>query len=305
MVYKDDEQRKIGQHIMDIRQLEVLAAIHQTGSFTAAADYLGTVQSNVSAQLQALEKELGATLVVRSRQGARLTEQGEVVVERAKRINSEIDSMLVDLSMLAGLKKGHASIGVIGTASRWLVPTIVQEMRNSAPGVTLHVTEAPSERLLTDVVNHELSLAVVTEPVTDSRIEAITLCDETLVGIAPKDYGLDESPKTFSELAKYPHVLTPKTNPLRTWIDQAAKENGVEFDVPVNCEGIRLLPRLVRSGVGCSILPLTALPDEQSVFSVYPIKDLPPRHLALISAKDSVLSMAERVVKEAIIRLTK
>ena len=112
---------------MDLRQLEVLSAINQSGSFTAAADALGTVQSNVSAQLQALEKELQTTLVVRSRQGARLTEQGRVVVDRSKRIMSEIDSMLVDLSMLQGLKRGHASIGVIGTASRWIVTASVQE----------------------------------------------------------------------------------------------------------------------------------------------------------------------------------
>ena len=207
---------------MDLRQLEVLAAINQTGSFTAAADLLGTVQSNVSAQLAALEKELHATLVVRSRQGARLTEQGQVVVDRSKRIKTEIDSMLVDLSMLQGLKRGHASIGVIGTASRWIVPTLVQEMRENAPGVTLHVTEAPSERLLNDVINHDLSIAVVTEPVTDPRIEVTTLCEEKLVGIAPKEFGLDSSPKTFQELSKYPHVLTPTNNPLRVWIDRAA-----------------------------------------------------------------------------------
>ena len=290
---------------MDLRQLKVLDAINQHGSFTAAADSLGTVQSNVSAQLQALEKELHTTLVVRSRQGARLTEQGKVVVDRAKRITTEIDSMLVDLSMLQGLKRGHASIGVIGTASRWIVPTVVQEMRSSAPGVTLHITEAPSERLFTDVINHELSVAVVTEPVTDPRCDSQRLCDENLVGIAPVDYGLDPSPKTFEELKKYPHVLTPKTNPLRTWIDGAAKDCGVELQVPVNCEGIRLLPRLVRSGVGCSILPLTALPDEQSAFTIYSIVDLPPRDLALISAKDAVLSMAERVVSDVILRLAK
>lgn len=290
---------------MDLRQLDVLAAIHQSGSFTAAADALGTVQSNVSAQLQALEKELNSTLVVRSRQGARLTEQGQVVVERAKRIQAEIDSMLDDLSMLQGLKRGHASIGVIGTASRWLVPTLVQQMRDSAPGVTLHITEAPSERLLGDVTNHELSLAVVTEPVSDSRVEAITLCEEELVGIAPKDYGLDTSEKTFEELKQYPHVMTPTTNPMRLWIDESAAKAGVVLDVPINCEGIRLLPRLVRSGVGCSILPRTALPDDQSGFVVYSIKGLPYRHLALISAKDAVLSMAERVVYDEIIRLTK
>lgn len=290
---------------MDLRQLDVLAAIHQSGSFTAAADSLGTVQSNISAQLQSLEKELNTTLVVRSRQGARLTEQGQVVVKRAKRIKSEIESMLDDLSMLQGLKRGHASIGFTGTSSRWLVPNLVQQMRESAPGVTLHITEAPSERLLADVITHDLSVAVITDNVIDSRVEYTKLCEEELVGIAPIDFGLDSSIKTFEELQKYPHVLTPTTNPLRTWIDDSAKRENVVLDVPVNCEGIRLLPRLVRSSVGCSILPLTALPDDQSGFVVYKIENLAPRHLMLITAKDAVLSMAERVVSDEIIRLTK
>ncbi|MBP9115879.1 MAG: LysR family transcriptional regulator [Acidimicrobiia bacterium] len=290
---------------MDLRQLEILTAISQTGSFQAAADSLGTVQSNISAQLKGLENELRTTLIVRSRTGARLTEQGQVVVDRAKRINNEVDSMLVDLSMLQGLEIGHATIGVIGTASRWLVPSFVPEMRLSSPGVTLHVTEAPSERLLAEVLSHELSLAVVTEPVIDSRVDVTTLCKEELVGIAPVGYGLSSRMKTFKDIAKYPHVMTSKTNPLRRWIDKAATSQGVVLEVPVDCEGIRLIPRLVRSGVGCSILPVTALPEDMSNMVRYSIKDLPYRSLALISATDSVLSMAERVVSDVIIRLSK
>ncbi len=106
---------------MDLRQLEVLAAISESGSFTSAADSLGTVQSNISAQLKSLEDELDTTLIVRSRSGARLTEQGQIVSERAIRIKKEIDSMLMDLSMIQGLERGHAAVGVIGTASRWIV----------------------------------------------------------------------------------------------------------------------------------------------------------------------------------------
>ncbi len=290
---------------MDLRQLEVLSAIASSGSFTSAADTLGTVQSNISAQLKSLEDELHTTLIVRSRTGARLTEQGQVVVDRAKRIKTEVDSMLVDLSMLQGLKRGHASIGVIGTASRWLVPSLVQEMRATSPGVTLHITEAPSERLLADVISHDLSVAVITEPVLDQRVESTTLCNEELVGIAPKDFGLSSRTKSFKDIAKYPHVLTPVTNPLRTWIDDAAKKQGISLDVPINCEGIRLIPRLVRSGVGCSILPLTALPEDMYNLTKFSISDLPYRHLALISAKDAVLSMAERVVSDVIVRLSK
>lgn len=290
---------------MDLRQLEVLAAISESGSFTSAADSLGTVQSNISAQLKSLEDELDTTLIVRSRSGARLTEQGQIVSERAIRIKKEIDSMLMDLSMIQGLERGHAAVGVIGTASRWIVPSLVQEMRATTPGVTLRLTRAPSERLLAEVISAEISLAVVTEPVVDKRVDSIKLCDEELVGIAPTNLGLDESTKSFSDIIKYPHVMTPTSNPLRRWIDDAAKKKNLTLNVPINCEGIRLIPRLVRSGVGCSILPLTALPDDMYNLTKYSIADLPHRHLALISSRDAVLTLAERVVRDVIIRLAK
>ena len=68
---------------MELRHLETLVAISEEGSFTAAADALNTVQSNVSDQIRQLEHELGVPLLVRGRRGAEPTEFGDVVLERA------------------------------------------------------------------------------------------------------------------------------------------------------------------------------------------------------------------------------
>ena len=69
---------------MELRQLEALAGIADNGTFSRAADALGTVQSNISHRLARLEAELGTALVDRAT-GA-LTESGAVVLERARRI---------------------------------------------------------------------------------------------------------------------------------------------------------------------------------------------------------------------------
>src|SRR5258708_39078279 len=68
---------------MDLRQLAALVAVAETGTFSAAADVLHTVQSNVSTHVARLERELGVTLVDRA--AGRLTEEGEAVVARARR----------------------------------------------------------------------------------------------------------------------------------------------------------------------------------------------------------------------------
>src|SRR5262245_2620898 len=74
---------------MELRHLDAVLAVAEEGSFTAAADLLATVQSNVSEQVRQLEAELGAELFVRSRRGARPTDRGEVVLERACGVSSK------------------------------------------------------------------------------------------------------------------------------------------------------------------------------------------------------------------------
>ncbi|HET7721324.1 MAG TPA: LysR family transcriptional regulator, partial [Acidimicrobiales bacterium] len=73
---------------MDLRQLAALVAVAETGTFSAAAEALHTVQSNVSTHVARLERELGVTLVDRA--AGRLTEEGELVVARARRIQGEL-----------------------------------------------------------------------------------------------------------------------------------------------------------------------------------------------------------------------
>src|SRR5919197_1970784 len=152
---------------MEIRHLDALLAITDSGSFSSAADVLHTVQSNVSEQIRQLERELGVPVLVRGRRGASPTEFGRVVLERARRIRGELEAMRADLALLQGLEAGYARLGVVGTASRWLVPALVADLRERAPGVRLRVNEGASERLFTELVDGELAQAVVTEPVND------------------------------------------------------------------------------------------------------------------------------------------
>ncbi len=175
---------------MDIRQLEALLAVAEEGSFTAAADRLHTVQSNVSGHVHQLEAELGVQLLVRSRRGTVPTEFGVRVIDRARAIRSEMEAMRKDLSMLQGLETGHATLGVVGTVSRSVVPALVIEMRRVAPGLSLRLTEGASERLAVDVAERVLASAVVTEPVADPRLVVEHLRDEDLVGLVPSSLAL-------------------------------------------------------------------------------------------------------------------
>src|SRR3954462_11446115 len=156
--------------VMELRHLETLLAIAEEGSFTAAADALATVQSNVSDQVRQLEAELGVPLLVRSRKGAEPTEFGLLVVDRARRGQGGPQARRADLALVQGLEAGYARLGVVGTASRWLVPALVADLRDRAPGARLRVSEGARAGLFTELVDGELAQAGPPEPGNDRRL---------------------------------------------------------------------------------------------------------------------------------------
>ncbi|HEU5302837.1 MAG TPA: LysR substrate-binding domain-containing protein [Acidimicrobiia bacterium] len=286
---------------MELRHLDALLAIDEEGSFTAAADALATVQSNVSEQVRQLEDELGAELLVRSRRGARPTECGQVVLDRARRIRRELDAMRTDVAAVLGLEIGDATFGIVGTASRWVVPPLVAGLRQRSPGIRLRIQEAASERLVQEVVDGDLAQAVVTEPVTHPRIRAQTLLEEALVAVVPVGADLPDSPVPLGSVLALGLILPPAENPLRHEVESAAAQQGLEVVVTVEVEGIRLIADLVASGAGASILPRTALPPKLDDVRTVVISGVPPRRLALVTSRDAQLSLADEAVRESVL----
>jgi len=288
---------------MELRHLDTLLAIDEAGSFTGAADLLSTVQSNVSDQVRQLEDELGAPLLVRGRRGAVPTECGDVVLDRARRIRREVEAMRADLSMLQGLEAGEASLGIVGTASRWLIPALVGDLRAQAPGVHLRITEGASERLASELLDRELAQAVVTEPLTDARLAVEHLLEEELLGIVDQHADLGPEPVALERLAALPLILPPAANPLRAEVEAAARAARVRLSVPIEVEGVRLIADLVAAGAGASVLPETAVPPRVPELRTVSLAGVPPRRLALIAARDAHLSLADRAVRDAVHRL--
>jgi DNA-binding transcriptional LysR family regulator len=285
---------------VELRHLDAVLAIADEGSFTAAADALATVQSNVSEQVRQLEAELGAQLLTRTRRGARPTECGERVIDRARRVRRELEALRADLSMLQGLEIGDASFGIVGTASRWIVPRLVASLRAHAPGIRLRVNEGASERLVAETLGGELAQAIVTEPVVERHLAVETLLEETLVGVLPASAPVPEAPVFLDALVPFGLVLPPKVNPLRVEVDAAAAARGLTLPVRVEVEGIRLIADLVAAGAGASVLPETAVPTDLRGIHAVELVAVPPRRLALVSARDSALSLADRAVRDTV-----
>jgi DNA-binding transcriptional LysR family regulator len=223
-----------------------------------------------------------------------------LVLDRARRVERELEAMRADIALLQGLDAGYARLGVVGTASRWLVPALVADLRERAPGVRLRVNEGASERLFAELVDGELAQAIVTEPVNDRRLLVESLLEEDLIGLVSRDVDLPREPVPLAAFAALPLVLPPDPNPLRIEVDRAAEEAGLTLTVPVEVEGIRLIADLVVAGDYASILPETAIPPELADARTVRLAGLPPRRLAMVSARDVQMSLADLAVRDSV-----
>jgi molybdate transport repressor ModE-like protein len=225
---------------MDLRQLTTLVAIADHGSFSAAARALYTVQSNVSGHIARLEKELGVVLVDRQRGG--LTDEGMIVVERARRVLHELEDIAADMASRGDEVTGEARFGSIGTTARWLLPRLLPEIERVHPGVHVTVHEGNTTNLVPRVTSGHLDAAVVHLPIDDADVTVHPLFAEDLILLAHTKHPLAEHDSIrLPALAHVPLLLPPTGTALRRIIDRAAGS--------VDCV---LTPRPRSTGCGCS-----------------------------------------------------
>ncbi|MDO8391904.1 MAG: LysR family transcriptional regulator [Actinomycetota bacterium] len=244
---------------MDLRQLNSLVAIADHGSFSAAARALYTVQSNVSGHIARLERELGVTLV--DRQRGILTEDGVLVVERARRILHELDDISAEMASRGDEVRGDTRLGVIGTTARWMLPQLLTRLSVQHPLVHVTVHEGNTTNLLPRLLAGHIDAAMVHLPVDDPEVEVEPLFAEDLVLLMHGSHHLsNRQTVTLAELAAEPLMLPPRGTVLRRMIDRAAGSAGVEMQTQVEIDGVRLLTSLAFEGFGATIVPATAVP---------------------------------------------
>jgi DNA-binding transcriptional LysR family regulator len=259
---------------VDVRQLAALVAIADHGTFSAAARALFTVQSNVSTRISRLERELGTTLVDRAH--GTLTEDGQRVVERARRILRELDEIAADVTPVDGQVAGDVHIGLLGTTARWLLPHLLATLDTRYPNVRAIISEGSTSVLIPAVLTGRLRAAVIHLPVEEPELVIDPLFAEDLVVVAPAGHPLAE------------HTELPLAD---------VATAGVQLRVHAEIDGVRLLASLAADGHGAAIVPATAVPQSAtSRFAVVRVPELPQRVVALAHQRRPSPSAPTRAV---------
>ena len=283
---------------MDIRQLNALVAVVDNGSFSAAAKSLHTVQSNISTHISRLEKELSVSLIDR-RTGV-LTEEGKLVVERARRVQTELESIALDVEAVHSEVAGIVRLGVIGTTGRWVSPILLESMVQRYPRVKIQITDAVTSNLLPLVVQGRVDGAIVNLPIAHPDIELEPLFEEEPVLVAPNGHPLSKYDSLTPEiLAEFPLLLNPKGVPFRDSLDKDLAKHGVKLTPKAEVDGMRLLASLAVDGFGAAVLPATAA-QGSGKWKRIPLEGFTRRVVGLATNKRVPLSATTRVVRDVL-----
>jgi DNA-binding transcriptional LysR family regulator len=291
---------------VEIRQLEALIGIADHGSFSGAAEVLGTVQSNISNRIAHLETELGTELVNRST--GLLTESGDIVVDRARRILNELRGIASDVSELSAEIHGQVVLGMIGSAGRWIVPLILEALKSTYPHIALHIVEGTNSVIEPQLVKGQLDLAVLAWPIYAAELTGVDLFSEDLVLIVSKDHELAKlpAPLTFATLSEYEILLPFRGTPIRREIDEASRNVGVELKPLIELDGLRTIASLTFDGYGPSILPATMLSRHlRDKFVARPIDKIARRRVLLATRRFGFPAAPVRALNALLIDVVK
>ena len=249
---------------MEIRQLKAFLAIAEAKTFTAGARRVNVTQAAISMQIKQLEDEVGLPLFVRTPRRVIVTEAGEHLMGRARRILREHDSALAEIAELGGVEHGRLRIGSASAEfATQQLPHILQGLREKFPNSELGVTSGTSQILIEKIQHGEIDIAFVSFPVDAPNIQTDLLFSDEIVAIAHPGHPLaNERFISAATLAGEKLILGERGGNTRRMIDDFFHAANVRPNIVMELSRQEAINQMVENNLGVGIAGAKTIADE-------------------------------------------
>jgi DNA-binding transcriptional LysR family regulator len=248
---------------MDLRQLEILRAIAESGSFTAAGARLHVSQSAISRQILLLEEEFKEPLFIRFGRRIQITPIGETLLQLSHRVFADIRD--TSSGILDTKKKLTGTLRLVGgmTVCLYVFPTLLKEFRRHHPDVDIKVITGGTPRLLRKLRSGAADLGLLTLPIEDQALATVPVIREELLLVTPAGHRFaGGKPIPPGALVRQPFILFEGGSNTRRVIDEFFVRADVKPRVVAETENVEIIKSMVASGLGVSIVPYQAVARE-------------------------------------------
>jgi DNA-binding transcriptional LysR family regulator len=248
---------------VDVKQLTALVAIAETGSVTRAAEVLHLVQPAVTRQVRLLEEELGAPLFERTRQGMRLTDDGQILLEHARRALGELERARAEIRPASGELRGVVTVGLSPSFAEPIGEALVARLAAEHPGVQLRLSIGYTRHLTDWLDAADIDLAVIFDVRPASAVEIRPLLEEPLWVVGPPGSDLSaEHPVQFADVADRIRIHASPTHAMRNMLERVAAEQKIRLRVAVETNSMQVQRRLAATGTYHTVLPSIAVAED-------------------------------------------
>lgn len=276
--------------LIDIDQLRTFVAIVETGSFTRAADIVHKTQSAVSMQMKRLEERLGRAIFARDGRASKLTEDGERLLDYARRIvklNVEALAAFSDTEL-----SGRVRLGVPDDYADRYLPEIMARFSRAYPGVELTVICEPSVDLIERIDKNELDLAIVTN--CDHARPAETFRHERLLWVTSIRH------RTHTE-ERLPLALGRPSCAWRRIAIERLESMGRSYRLLYSSSNAGAVAAAVLAGLAVSVLPESGLRPGMRVLSAAEgFPELPSCRIGLLRNAHDGSALAEALAEHIV-----
>jgi DNA-binding transcriptional LysR family regulator len=251
---------------VDLRQLRTYRVLARTLNFHQAAEQLHCVQSTVTAQIQALENELGARLFDRLGRRVALTDAGTRLITYAERLLNLADEARLTVSGHEKEEVGTLTISATETLFTYRLPVVLHRFRRSFPQVRLVFFALAYSELRRAVAEGAVDLAFVMEdPIISSALQAEPICAETIHLVASPEHPLAKR-RTVSpaDLERETVLVTEAGCSYRVQFQHQLNKAGVQPATTLEFNSIEAIKQSAMIGMGVGVLPAVAIRAEVS-----------------------------------------
>ncbi|SFU69276.1 LysR substrate-binding domain-containing protein [Pseudoduganella namucuonensis] len=291
---------------MELRHLRYFVAVAEELSFTRAAERLHIGQPPLSQQIQALEAEVGARLLERTKRWVRLTEAGKLFLADARRVLALSEQAMATARRAERGEEGELRIGfTFSTPFTPLFAAVINRYRRRYPDVTLTLRELATLPQLALLDSRELDLGFVRPPETaiPDTVMLTALRRDALVAVLPAGSPLLTAPAlTVRDLEGQPIIMYPKSTGtgLYPQLFRLCREAGFVPRIVMEAGEASTIIGLVAAGCGISVLPSSFDRIRMEGVGYRPLAD-PDAHtvLSLAQRKDASGALVEAFIAQA------
>ena len=259
-------------------QLQAFLEIARLGNVTRAADTLFMTQPALTSRLKRLEEEIGATLLVRDRKGARLTDAGRAFLpyaERAVATMTDAQRIVLDVTRSG---TGELAAAATPTLSMYLLPSVIGRLASANPTVRLSFHSAASEEILEMVLQGHVEFGLA-RSLQHPEIENVPLYEEEYVLVADPRHRLSGSDRiTTDELGRETLITMFRSASFREFVDAILRPAGSAQGGTIDVDNSEAGKRLVSECLGVGLVPRTAVERELAAGTLrqLDVEELPP-----------------------------